>query len=166
MDDKPPDLNDVPTPQPPEFPENLSASGAKKSAIVVGFGPVGRLVAEGLADVGFEVTIMEANLKTVEEQKLLGRKILLGNACEKDDLLAAGLEAADALVLTMPSEDDALRACRAAHAIKPEVFISARTNFVSKGLLAMQNGADHVVVEELVTAEAMRKAVSEQLSPR
>ncbi|MEM7624990.1 MAG: NAD(P)-binding protein [Planctomycetota bacterium] len=130
-----------------------------RSAIVVGFGPVGRLVAEGLADAGFEVTILEANLKTVEEQKLLGRKMILGNACVADDLIAAGLETADTLVLTMPNEDDALVACQTAHAIRPEVFISARTNFVSKGMLAMQNGADHVVVEELVTAEAMRDAV-------
>ncbi|MEO0514201.1 MAG: NAD(P)-binding protein [Planctomycetota bacterium] len=136
-----------------------------RTAIVVGFGPVGRLVAEGLADAGFEVTILEANLKTVEQQKLLGRKIMFGNACVADDLIAAGIKTAETLVLTMPNEEDALLACRVAHGIRPEVFISARTNFVSKGMLAMQNGADHVVVEELVTAEAMRKAIVDHHKP-
>ncbi|MEM9420110.1 MAG: NAD(P)-binding protein [Planctomycetota bacterium] len=136
-----------------------------RTAIVVGFGPVGRLVAEGLADAGFEVTILETNPKTVEQQRKLGRRILQGNACLADDLLAAGIETADTMVLTMPNEEDALIACRVAHGIRPEVFISARTNFVSKGMLAMQNGADHVVVEELVTAEAMRKAIVDHWVP-
>ncbi|MBB6429603.1 NAD-binding protein [Algisphaera agarilytica] len=140
-------------------------SPAPRTAIVVGFGPVGRLVAEGLADAGFEVTILETNPKTVEQQRSLGRRVLLGDARLADDLIAAGIETADTMVLTMPNEEDALTACRVAHGIRPEVFISARTNFVSKGMLAMQNGADHVVVEELVTAEAMRKAIVDHWMP-
>ena len=136
-----------------------------RRAIVVGFGPVGRLVAEGLAGAGFEVTILETNPRTVEQQSRLGRHILHGNACVSEDLIAAGIETADTMVLTMPNEEDALTACRVAHSIRPEVFVSARTNFVSKGMLAMQNGADHVVVEELVTAEAMRKAIVDHWMP-
>ncbi|MEM1447135.1 MAG: NAD(P)-binding protein [Planctomycetota bacterium] len=143
-------------PVPPDTP---------RTAIVVGFGPVGRLVAEGLADAGFAVTVLETNPKTVEQQRKLGRNILLGNACVADDLIAAGIETAETLVLTMPREEDALTACRVAHGIRPEVFVSARTNFVSKGMLAMQNGADHVVVEEIVTAEAMRAAVEAHWMP-
>ncbi|MEM6855785.1 MAG: NAD(P)-binding protein [Planctomycetota bacterium] len=143
-------------PVPPDTP---------RTAIVVGFGPVGRLVAEGLADAGFAVTVLETNPKTVEQQRKLGRNILLGNACVAEDLIAAGIETAETLVLTMPREEDALTACRVAHGIRPEVFVSARTNFVSKGMLAMQNGADHVVVEEIVTAEAMRAAVEAHWMP-
>ncbi|MEM6458236.1 MAG: NAD(P)-binding protein [Planctomycetota bacterium] len=130
-----------------------------RRAIVAGFGPVGRLVCEGLADAGFEVTVIETNPQTVETQRRLGRRILAGDACDPAVLHEAGIASADTLVLTMPGEDDALRACRAAHAIRPEVFISARTNYLSKGMLAAKAGADHVVVEELVTAEAMRDAV-------
>lgn len=137
----------------------------KRQAIVAGFGPVGRLVAEGLADAGFDITILETNPDTVERQQRLGHRIIHGDACLEEDLIKAGLLSADTLVLTMPNEDDALRACLTAHRLRPEVFISARTNFVSKGMLAMQNGANHVVVEELVTAEAMRKAIVEHHMP-
>ena len=128
-------------------------------AIVAGFGPVGRLVVDGLASAGFAVSILELNAETVKRQSALGRTIRLGDARRADDLLAAGLENASTLILTMPGEDDALEACRVANAIRPDVFITARTNFLSKGLLARAGGADHVVVEELVTAEAMRDAV-------
>lgn len=142
----------------------VDSEGPPRNAIVVGFGPVGRLVAEGLADAGCEVTILEANPETVEKQSKLGRKIVLGDACNAQDLRKAGLETAHTLVLTMPNEDVALRACETARAVQPDVFISARTNFMSKGLMAMKSGADHVVVEELVTAEEMRRAVVYQLT--
>ncbi len=146
---------DSPTPRSP-----LPAPA--RHAIVVGFGPVGRIVTEGLEGAGFAVTVMELNPRTIATQRELGRTILLGDATDADDLRRAGIDRAATLVLTMPDEDQALAACRAAHAIRPEVFIGARTNFVSKGLLAMQHGADHVVIEELVTATAMRDAVTAQ----
>lgn len=165
--------NPAPTPGSKAAPGITAAPGNKadstprrpaRAAIVAGYGPVGRLVAQGLEAAGFVVTVLETNAKTVETQSALGKRILRGDAREHDDLIAAGIASADTLVLTMPDEDDALAACRAANAIKPTVFISARTNFVSKGMLAMQHGADHVVVEELVTAEAMRDAVVKHLA--
>ena len=139
------------------------AAGCRE-AIVVGYGPVGRLVVEGLEQAGYAVTILESNAKTVERQTALGKRALHGDARNPDDLRAAGIDTAATLVLTLPDADQALEACRAANAIRPEVFIVARTNFVSQGLLAQQHGADHAVVEELVTATAMRDAVVEQLT--
>jgi CPA2 family monovalent cation:H+ antiporter-2 len=134
-------------------------SDTPRLALVAGYGPVGRIVAEGLEAAGFRVVVMELNPATVARQSDLGREILHADARLDADLRRAGLLDADTLVLTMPNEADALAACRAAHAIKPQVFISARTNFVSQGMLALQQGADHVVIEELVTAQAMRDAV-------
>jgi CPA2 family monovalent cation:H+ antiporter-2 len=136
----------------------------ERLAIVVGFGPVGRLVTQGLEASGFTVTILEANAKAVERIRGAGRRVLHGDARRRDDLLAAGAMHAQTIVLTMPDAHDALEACQVAHALKPELFISARANFVSQGMLCVQAGADHVVVEELVTAQAMRDAVVEKLT--
>ena len=54
-------------------------------------------------------------------------------------------------------------ACRVARELSPNIYIAARTNFVSKGLLATQAGADHVVIEEVITAQAMKEAIIEHL---
>jgi CPA2 family monovalent cation:H+ antiporter-2 len=139
----------------PEAPPQPEA----QLALVAGFGPVGRLVAEGLAASGYRVMVLETNPATVTRQQKLGRNICLADARDPDALARAGLIEAHLLVLTMPDEADAVAACSAARSIDPQVQIIARTNFASQGLLARQLGADHVVVEELVTAEAMRDAV-------
>jgi len=134
--------------------------------IVAGYGPVGRFVTEKLEQAGADVTIIETNEKTVEGQQKLGKRVILGDATEESVLRAAGIEKADALVLAMPDEDIALRACKVARECSPKIFIAARTNFLSKGLMAAQAGADHVTIEEVVTAEAMQRAVVERLCGR
>jgi monovalent cation:H+ antiporter-2, CPA2 family len=133
--------------------------------IVAGFGPVGRAVVTQLEASGANVTLIELNPDTVYTQTRLNRTAILGDATEPAVLKEAGIDSADALVLSMPDETAALAACHAARKLSPTIFIAARTNFFSRGLLATKAGADHVVVEELVTALAMRDAVMQQLQP-
>lgn len=135
-------------------------------AIVAGFGPVGRAVADNLEKRGVIVTVIELNPRTVEKQHALGRSIVYGDASNPEVLAKAGLHRAEAVVLTMPDEEAVLRACRVVRQNKPDVFIAARLNVLSKALQAMQQGADHTVVEELATAEAMAGQVILKLEKR
>jgi len=57
-----------------------------------------------------------------------------------------------------------VEACRVARELNPDIFIAARTNFVSKGMLCTQAGADCVIIEEIVTAKAMQRAITERLN--
>jgi Kef-type K+ transport system membrane component KefB len=135
-------------------------------AIIAGFGPVGRAVADTLEKRGVIVTVIELNPRTVEKQHAMGRSIVYGDAGNPEVLHKAGLDRAEAIVLTMPDEEAVLRACRIIRQIKPEIFIAARLNVLSKALQAMQQGADHTVVEELATAEAMSRQVIIKLEQR
>lgn len=135
-------------------------------AIIAGFGPVGRAVADNLEKRGVIVTVIELNPRTVEKQHALGRSIVYGDASNPEVLHKAGLDRAEAIVLTMPDEEAVLRACRVIRQTKPEIFIAARLNVLSKALQAMQQGADHTVVEELATAEAMAGQVILKLEQR
>jgi CPA2 family monovalent cation:H+ antiporter-2 len=135
-------------------------------AIIAGFGPVGRAVADTLEKRGVIVTVIELNPRTVEKQHAMGRSIVYGDAGNPEVLHKAGLDRAEAIVLTMPDEEAVLRACRVIRQNKPEIFIAARLNVLSKALQAMQQGADHTVVEELATAEAMAKQVILKLEQR
>lgn len=135
----------------------------QRHAIVVGFGPVGRVTAEGLVEAGFSITVVDRNPTTIERQRKLGREAFHGDARDPELLRQAGIERCETLVLTMPDADEALEACKVAHAIRPEVFIVARANFVSEGIQALQHGADHVIIEEIATAHEMRDAVVDHL---
>ena len=66
---------------------------------------------------------------------------------------------ADALILTMPDEEASLRACIMAREQAPAIFIAMQTNHVSNAMHAVKGGADHVTIEEIVTAESTQRAV-------
>jgi CPA2 family monovalent cation:H+ antiporter-2 len=99
----------------------------------------------------------------VQKQRELGRTIIFGDVSDPEVLENAGIHHADALVLTVPDEDAVFRACRVARSLNPSVFIIARTNFLSRALVAMGLGANETVVEEMATAEAMDRLIQRVL---
>lgn len=134
-----------------------------RHVIVAGYGIVGRAVADRLSLSNATVTIVEMNVRTVQKQRELGRTIMFGDVSDAEVLENAGIHHADALVLTIPDEDAVFRACRVARSLNPNVFIIARTNFLSRALVAMGLGANETVVEEMATAEAMDQLVQRVL---
>ena len=134
-----------------------------RHVIVAGYGIVGRAVADRLSLSNASVTIIEMNVRTVQKQRELGRTIMFGDVSDPEVLENAGIHHADALVLTVPDEDAVFRACRVARSLNPNVFIIARTNFLSRALVAMGLGANETVVEEMATAEAMDRLIQRVL---
>ncbi len=131
--------------------------------IVAGFGIVGRAVCDRLSLSDATVTIVEMNVETVRRQRRLGRSIVFGDVSDPEVLESAGIHHADALVLTMPDETAVLRACRVAKQMHPDVFIIARTNFLSRAMVAHNLGANETVVEEMATAEKMDRLLERML---
>jgi len=136
------------------------------TAIVAGFGPVGRAVADELEKQHVRITVIDLNPRTVERQHGLGRSVVYGDASNPEVLDRAGIRKVGALILTMPDEEAVLRACRLARTVRPDIFVAARLNSLSKAIQAMQFGADHTVVEEMATAEAMASQVLLKLRQR
>lgn len=123
--------------------------------VVAGFGPVGRACVERLEQAGQPSTIIELNPKTVRTQMRLGRSIVYGDATNAEVLESAGIEHAAAVLLTMPDHDAVHRACKTARALRPDVYLAARTNTLHAAVIAKELGASDVVVEEIAAAEAM-----------
>lgn len=137
-----------------------------RNVVVAGFGVVGRAVCERFDTLGVPYTIIDFNPNTISTQGALGRPVVYGDVSNPEVLESAGVRTADAVILTIPDEDAVLRACEAVRAMNQSAFISARTNFLSKGMMASRLGADHVTVEELATAESMAHEVITQLTER
>lgn len=143
--------------------DDINGDTSPRRAIVAGFGPVGRVVANGLERAGFDVTIIEMNPRTADRQIEMGRAVVLGDVADARTQQEAGINDAVALILTIPDEAKVLEACRVARGLSPDIFIAARTKHLSKGMLATQAGADHATIEEVVTAEAMQQATLRSL---
>jgi len=140
-----------------------SSPDAVRHVVVAGFGPVGRVVTECLGRAGVEVTLIEMNEKTIGTQTRQGRRAVYGDVSEPKVLCEAGVEQCDALILTIPDEEAALRACAEARRLAPDLYISVRVHHPSGAMRAKAAGADHATIEELVTAYAMEAAVEEHL---
>jgi len=120
--------------------------------IIAGFGLAGRWIADIFDRHSIDYVIVEKNRDTIESQRKLGRTVIEGNIADEDTLRRAGVEDAGILALTVPDEQAVLEATRLARAIKPGIYIVARTLYSSSGLQASQLGADEVIKAEQVVA--------------
>lgn len=135
-------------------------------AIIGGFGPVGRAVADKLERDGAHVTVVELNPRTVERQVMVGRRVIYGDISNPGVLESAGLQDAGAVILAAPDDEAMLRACEAVRAANPSVFIAVRVSVLSIALRAKVLGADHAIIEEVVTAHAMADQVVHEVHRR
>jgi voltage-gated potassium channel Kch len=132
--------------------------------IVGGYGPIGHLVAEKLERAGITYTVVELNPATVQDQSRRGKTAIFGDVGNLEVLESAGIETADALVLTIPDEEAVLRTCAVARRKAPDIFIAARTRVVSKRQSLAEVGADSITVDETSAAEEMARAVMERFA--
>lgn len=134
--------------------------------IVAGFGVVGRALADRLEVAGVPFCIVDLNQNTIATQRRLGRQAVYGDITNTEVLTSAGIDRADAVLITIPDDEATLRACRVVRETNPTAFIAVRTGFLSKAMVAAQEGADHVTIEEVATAEAMARQVMDRLAAR
>lgn len=148
-------------------PESAASRGSRRRAIVGGYGQVGRAVVAALREAGIDCAIVEINSDCVRDrlaEQSAGLRFIFGDVSNPEVLESAGIAAADALVLTMPDEESALRACAIARRLQPGILITARIVFASHQRMAKELGADVVIVEELETARGMKEAVLARLA--
>jgi CPA2 family monovalent cation:H+ antiporter-2 len=131
-----------------------------RHAIVGGFGPVGRHVADTLGAEGISVTIVETNPVTVARQRALGRNVVHGSVADARALEAAGIRDACLLAITIPDVEASLDACAAARDLAPGVRLAVRANLLAEAMRARELGAETVTVAEIETAAAMARELS------
>lgn len=156
------ELQDVPK----ESGEGSADNPHRNHIIIAGFGPIGRALAERFSVRNIKFTVIELNPTTVAKQATIGRRIVFGDATNRDVLESAGIHDADGIILTIPDHEIVLRACQTIRELNPHIFIAARTSFLSQAFRATQLGADHVTVEEIATALSMEKEVMRKLEER
>lgn len=147
-----------------------AATGAEVPAakprhvIIAGFGPGGRSLADRLSVMGVPYVIVDLNSSTVQRQARAGRQIVYGDISNPDVLEAAGLATADAVMVSIPDDEAALRAVQAVRLAAPDVFIGVRTQYLSGKVQAMMLGANEVVVAEVAVAVAMDRDMIRSLT--
>jgi CPA2 family monovalent cation:H+ antiporter-2 len=123
-------------------------------AIVVGYGPVGRIVTRVLRENGLDPVVIELNHETVNALTREGIAAVYGDASQQSILELAGAERAVGLIFAAaggPPE----AVVRLAKQLNPRIIVLARTTYLHERAELGSAGADVVVTAEAEVALAM-----------
>ncbi|PIB94182.1 YbaL family putative K(+) efflux transporter [Caulobacter sp. FWC2] len=129
-------------------------AAAKPHALLVGYGRVGKLVAEGLK-AKTPLVVIEDDPERAEELRKAGYETIGGNAVKPEVLLKAGLDKATHLFVAVPSPFEAGRIIEQARAANPRCEIVARAYTDADVTLLKQMGATHALIGEEEIARGM-----------
>jgi CPA2 family monovalent cation:H+ antiporter-2 len=126
--------------------------------ILVGFGPVGRIVHQLLLDTGGEIIVIDLNLDAVREVQNTGRSAIYGDVRQPGTLIEAGIQTTETLILSADVED-APDIIKQAMALNPELRVLARCAHLREAAALRKAGADFVAAGEAEIGVAMTDAV-------
>ncbi len=108
--------------------------------IVVGYGPCGEITSDILRRNNIEVVVIEMNIDTVTRLQKEGLPVIHGDARLRALLQSAGVEDAEAIVISVtaaPADEIA----EAARSLNPEIGVIAATHFIRSAQLMRRKGA-------------------------
>jgi CPA2 family monovalent cation:H+ antiporter-2 len=132
-------------------------------AIIIGFGPVGRILCRLLEENKIVPTIIELNMETVMRLRAQGIFAIYGDASHPDTLKSAGVADADALILSTSSLPGAKEVIRIARERNPKIGVLARASYLREQKDLLDCGADQAFSGEGEVALAMTEAVLARL---
>ena len=124
--------------------------------VVIGFGTLGRLVADRLRAAGDTVLVINRDEGLANEASALGYFVVQGDAGVEEEVLSrARVDTARALVVTIEDVDRKLAITLMAHTLNPQLKIAVTGQNSPRGALLQRAGASEVVVVEDLVAEVL-----------
>ncbi|MCA1685234.1 MAG: potassium channel protein [Planctomycetia bacterium] len=120
--------------------------------VVAGYGRIGALVCQELAEAEMPFVVIELSTEKVPEVEGKGFLHVQGDATEEKTLRDAGLDRARTLVTVMPNDAANVFITLTARQMAPSVKIVARAELPSTQKKLKQAGADHVILPALIGA--------------
>jgi len=124
--------------------------------IICGFGRIGKVIGEILADAGRPFVVIERDEEELRELDNLDYISVAGEASEDDVLLTAGIERASGLIAVVSTDADNLYITLTARGLNPSLFILARSSG-SRGTRTklLRAGASKVISPYYIGARRM-----------
>jgi CPA2 family monovalent cation:H+ antiporter-2 len=139
----------------------LMAPSEKPMAIIVGYGPVGRVVDALLRDAGFATVIIDMNIDTVRSLSRSHHPAIYGDATRREVLDQAGIRRAAHLVVTLPQTGGRSDLVMAARELNPAVSVTVRARYLAEREALLDAGANRIVYEEGEAGIALARHVME-----
>lgn len=149
--------------RPAETREDAEFGTLRGHVIIAGYGRVGQMVGQMLAEQGVAHVAVETDTKLVALQRKAGAAVIYGDASRPELLRKLHLDRALAVVLTMDHTAAAVHAVKGIRRTQPHIRIIARARDEKHALALREAGASVVVPETLESGLKLTGSVLEAL---
>ncbi|WP_460274888.1 monovalent cation:proton antiporter-2 (CPA2) family protein [Celeribacter sp. ULVN23_4] len=119
----------------------------QQKIIIAGIGRFGQVVNRLVQASGFQTTVLDHDLKTIQLMRKFGFKGFFGDPTRPELLHAAGIDTARVLVITLDDPQAATRLVKYARSLRPDLFIIVRARDRIHVYELYKAGADKIVRE-------------------
>ena len=142
-----------------ELPMSTDARFLAKHVVLVGWGAVGRGIADALHAHGVPVVVVDDNRERIDALRQQGMAAVFGNAREPAVLVQAHVKEAGLLVVAVPQSTDVRPMVETARTLNPGIGIVARAEDEDLAALLRAAGVDEVLHAKSTLAHAMADKV-------
>ncbi len=132
-------------------------------AVVVGYGPVGKMLTRMLEDFNIQPAIIDMNLDSVTSLRKAGLVAIYGDAGRREILEAAGIAQAEYLVVTLPEVMSRIPVIASARLLNPDLKILTRARYVNERLILEESGMTFAAYEETEVAVALARLLLREI---
>jgi len=146
-----------------ELPMTTAQSKLEGQVVLVGYGRVGRNIAESLAAQGIHYVVAEQNRELVDQLRQQGIAAVAGNAGEPAVLIQAHIHKARMLVVATPDTFHVRAMIETARALNPDIRIAVRTHREEEAALLRSERAGVIFIGEQELAKSMAAHVASEI---
>ncbi|WP_394790960.1 YbaL family putative K(+) efflux transporter [Rhodoferax sp.] len=145
-----------------ELPTNTHEKYLSKQVVLVGYGRVGKRIAQALDGQGIPYVVVEQNRERVEQLRAAGITAVSGDAAEAGVLIQAHIAHASMLVVATPDAFNVRQMVENARMLNPQIETLVRTHNEAEAALLMQDNIGRVFLGEDELAHNMGRHVLER----
>jgi CPA2 family monovalent cation:H+ antiporter-2 len=157
---------ETPTDPLAELPSHVPSHALTGHIVVVGYGRVGRHIAEALDAQRVPYVVAEQQREAVEQLRGRGVHAVAGDASDPAVLIQAHVARAQMLVIATPDAFLARKMIEIARTLNPRVHVVVRSHSEDEAELLRREQAVEVLVGELELANSMLRLVNEHAAAR
>jgi CPA2 family monovalent cation:H+ antiporter-2 len=131
-----------------DYKDQKVAVAQLPEAIIVGYGPVGRGIADTLSSLGYTPIIIDNNVDTIGDLLKEDRQAIYGDAITSEILEAAHVKNAKLLVITIPDIIPAVSMISTAEQLNPNLKTFIRVRFTKEKLMLKHSRASIICCED------------------
>ena len=146
-----------------QLPMSVPQSQLTGQVVLVGYGRVGRRIAEAMREAGVDFVVAEQNREKVERLREKGMHAVCGDAAEPATLIQAHVARAAMLVIATPDAFNVRKVVETARTLNPPIEVIVRTHGESEAVMLRREGVGTVFMGEDELAKGMTRHLLERM---